>query len=308
MKVALDSIMQREKLAEDMTVFRGGFLPTGLVPGDTFNDPGFTTSTIDRALARSYTSEGGDSILFSVKVHKGDHVALINPTQTEYLFERNSTFKYRRIQDGIPTFELVNPVPKGDKKQKTYLNTLRNEALQQKKAQGGEGEYYTGQLESIDWLLKWVGQDPEVYGNVLTSLYAKLEQSDPEMHNYLQGRIDAIESYLNANYPAFKYKADDSWIRRVGGLPSYIKEVADGMERDHAYDENKAVKIAIAEVKKWASGESIDLAVLVKSHAAIAEWEAKKNAIRRRTNETTIDISSELEKLIAKQYPELIRS
>lgn len=72
----------------------------------------------------------------------------------------------------------------------------------------------------------------------------------------------------------------DNWVDAVGGLPTYIREVARELMKTHS--KSRAIAIAISRIKVWAV-TSKDPKVKAKAAKAIAEWEAKKVRARAKS-------------------------
>lgn len=74
-----------------------------------------------------------------------------------------------------------------------------------------------------------------------------------------------------------------NWVDDVGGLPKYIREIADSLMK-RGYSESRAIATAVNTVKRWARGGparqggsgSVSAKTQAKAIAALAEWEAKK--------------------------------
>lgn len=74
-----------------------------------------------------------------------------------------------------------------------------------------------------------------------------------------------------------------NWVDEVGGLPKYIREIADSLMK-RGYSESRAIATAVNTVKRWARGGparqggegSVSAKTQAKAIAALAEWEAKK--------------------------------
>lgn len=74
-----------------------------------------------------------------------------------------------------------------------------------------------------------------------------------------------------------------NWVDDVGGLPGYIRDIADSlMKKGHS--ESRAIATAVKTVKRWAKGGParqggeghVSAKTQAKAAAALAEWEAKK--------------------------------
>jgi SPP1 gp7 family putative phage head morphogenesis protein len=67
-----------------------------------------------------------------------------------------------------------------------------------------------------------------------------------------------------------------NWVNRVGGLPLYIRAIAQALLRS-GHSESDAVSLAVGTVKRWAAGEGkVTDATRARAAKAVAEWEAKK--------------------------------
>lgn len=74
-----------------------------------------------------------------------------------------------------------------------------------------------------------------------------------------------------------------NWVDDVGGLPSYIRRIADNLIK-RGFTESRAIATAVNTVKRWARGGpaskggkgNVSAATAAKAAAAVAEWEAKK--------------------------------
>jgi hypothetical protein len=69
-----------------------------------------------------------------------------------------------------------------------------------------------------------------------------------------------------------------NWVEKVGGLPEYIKRIADHL-KEKGMTESHAIATAVNTVKRWArGGEGVHPDTIAKAGAALADWEAKKAA------------------------------
>lgn len=69
----------------------------------------------------------------------------------------------------------------------------------------------------------------------------------------------------------------DNWLKKVNGLPLYIRAIAHSLRRDHGMDESRAISTAIATVKRWAAGGGgVTPETRARAAAAVVEWERKK--------------------------------
>lgn len=66
-----------------------------------------------------------------------------------------------------------------------------------------------------------------------------------------------------------------NWVEGVGGLPSYICEIARAIKKT-GKSTSQAIAIAVSRVKVWASGKGVDKDTQAKAAKALAEWESKK--------------------------------
>jgi hypothetical protein len=68
------------------------------------------------------------------------------------------------------------------------------------------------------------------------------------------------------------------WIAKVGGLPLYIRAIAQALQRK-GHSESSAIATAVATVKRWAAGGgNVSAETRARAAAAVAEWESKKAA------------------------------
>lgn len=78
--------------------------------------------------------------------------------------------------------------------------------------------------------------------------------------------------------------AGKNWVNRVGGLPLYIRAIAQALLRS-GHSESEAVSIAVGTVKRWAAGGgNVTAATRARAAKAVAEWEAKKAAAHSRAS------------------------
>jgi hypothetical protein len=76
-----------------------------------------------------------------------------------------------------------------------------------------------------------------------------------------------------------------NWVEEVGGLPGYIRDIADSLMKKGTGESN-AIATAVNTVKRWAKGGparaggkgSVSAKTQAKAAAALAEWETKKAA------------------------------
>lgn len=70
----------------------------------------------------------------------------------------------------------------------------------------------------------------------------------------------------------------ENWVDQVGGLPTYVREIAHALIRA-GHDESGAIRLAVGAVKRWAAGgDDVNADTRAKAAAAVADWEAKKAA------------------------------
>jgi hypothetical protein len=68
-----------------------------------------------------------------------------------------------------------------------------------------------------------------------------------------------------------------NWVENVGGLPAYIRRIANDLHKERGMSISRAIATAISICKKWAAGgKNVKADTRAKAAAAIAEWEAKK--------------------------------
>lgn len=72
--------------------------------------------------------------------------------------------------------------------------------------------------------------------------------------------------------------AGKNWVNEVGGLPLYIRAIAQALLRS-GHSERQAIEMAVGTVKRWAAGGGkVTAATRARAAKAVAEWEAKKAA------------------------------
>jgi len=68
-----------------------------------------------------------------------------------------------------------------------------------------------------------------------------------------------------------------NWVENVGGLPAYIRQIANDLHYERGMTISRAIATAISLCKKWArGGKNVKPDTRAKAAKAIAEWEAKK--------------------------------
>lgn len=82
------------------------------------------------------------------------------------------------------------------------------------------------------------------------------------------------------------FKADKgNWVEQTGGLPKYIREIADALMERNGWPEGRAIATAVNTVKRWARGGNVtsdpesprvSAGTIAKAAAAVAEWEANR--------------------------------
>lgn len=103
--------------------------------------------------------------------------------------------------------------------------------------------------------------------------------------------LDADDLEICESIERDEAEADDddeseyrNWVSRVGGLPGYIRDIADALMRN-GFTESRAIATAVNTVKRWARGGpaakggegSVNADTIAKAAAAVASWEAKKD-------------------------------
>lgn len=71
----------------------------------------------------------------------------------------------------------------------------------------------------------------------------------------------------------------DNWVDKTGGLPKYIRMVANALMKERGMSKSHAISTAVNKMKKWAV-TATDPKVKAAAAKAVAEWEAKKGAAR----------------------------
>lgn len=79
--------------------------------------------------------------------------------------------------------------------------------------------------------------------------------------------------------------AGNNWVNKVGGLPLYIRAIAQALIRS-GHTESEAIQLAVGTAKNWAAGEGkVKPETRARAAKAVAEWEAKKVAAHSLSNE-----------------------
>lgn len=76
---------------------------------------------------------------------------------------------------------------------------------------------------------------------------------------------------------------DQNWLeeKAVGGLPTYICEIARAIHRSGSHSISSSIAIAVSRAKAWAAGRGgVSAKTRVKAAKAVAEWESKKKAAK----------------------------
>lgn len=85
----------------------------------------------------------------------------------------------------------------------------------------------------------------------------------------------------------------NNWVERTGGLPDYIKRIAEEIKGSNpTWDDGRCIAAAVNTVKRWAvggtvrehGGPRVKPDTQAKAAAAVAQWEAKKAASRASVN------------------------
>lgn len=70
--------------------------------------------------------------------------------------------------------------------------------------------------------------------------------------------------------------AGKNWVNKVGGLPLYIRAIAQALIRS-GHSESDAIQLAVGTVQRWArGGGKVTPATRARAAAALAEWEKKR--------------------------------
>lgn len=68
-----------------------------------------------------------------------------------------------------------------------------------------------------------------------------------------------------------------NWVEQAGGLPPYIREIANALVREHAFSQEHAIATAVNRVKRWSAGmDNVKADTIAKASAALAQWETMK--------------------------------
>jgi hypothetical protein len=72
-----------------------------------------------------------------------------------------------------------------------------------------------------------------------------------------------------------------NWVEQTGGLPVYIKRIADALQREQGFTESRAIATAVNQAKRWcAGGGDVKPDTMVKACAAVTAWERKRAQAR----------------------------
>lgn len=87
-----------------------------------------------------------------------------------------------------------------------------------------------------------------------------------------------------------------NWVDEVGGLPAYIRSIADSLMTKQGFSESRAIATAVETVKRWSKGGparkggkgNVSAATVAKAAKALAEWESKKARANATAAETVV--------------------
>lgn len=85
--------------------------------------------------------------------------------------------------------------------------------------------------------------------------------------------IDLIASFAASSLDRSPRK---NWVERAGGLPGYIRRIAEDIHQERGKTISQAIAIAVSRVKKWATGVGASKDTQAKAAKALAEWEKLK--------------------------------
>ena len=77
-----------------------------------------------------------------------------------------------------------------------------------------------------------------------------------------------------------------NWVENAGGLPMYIRRIANRLHAEQGYSIQRAIQTAINTVKRWAAGGTVTARggprvtakTQAQARAALAEWTRKKGS------------------------------
>jgi hypothetical protein len=112
---------------------------------------------------------------------------------------------------------------------------------------------------------------------------------------------DAKQSHESLNRSPKK-----NWVERAGQLPAYIQHIAKDISEQQGVPLERAIPMAIAAVKRWASGGGgVNADTRAKAAKAVAEWEALKARSHARSAAGGAGKSVEEEIVESIRYPYL---
>lgn len=68
-----------------------------------------------------------------------------------------------------------------------------------------------------------------------------------------------------------------NWVEDTGGLPPYIREVANALVREHGWTQQRAIQTAVSKMRVWAmGGNNVNKDTQAKAAKALAQWMAMR--------------------------------
>lgn len=82
-----------------------------------------------------------------------------------------------------------------------------------------------------------------------------------------------------------------NWVENAGGLPAYIRDIAEDIHQERGKTISQAIAIAVSRVKKWAAGAGASKQTQAKAAKALAEWERLKAKNKAKSAAKTVAAS-----------------
>jgi peptidoglycan hydrolase-like protein with peptidoglycan-binding domain len=92
-----------------------------------------------------------------------------------------------------------------------------------------------------------------------------------------EGELEEAKK-ASPDFPIPNKPGKTNWVEKAGGLPSYIRRIAEDVAAKRGGDVSRAIAIAVGVVKNWCHGHggNVTSKTRAKACAALAEWDAKR--------------------------------
>jgi peptidoglycan hydrolase-like protein with peptidoglycan-binding domain len=129
----------------------------------------------------------------------------------------------------------------------------------------------------------WGSAVQEAWFEAIELLADRLQPSDDEIaiaEAALALDEDELEEAKKGSpdFPIPNKPGKTNWVEKAGGLPTYIRHIAEDIAAKHGGDVSRAIAIAVGQVKNWCHGHggNVTAKTRAKACAALAEWDAKR--------------------------------